>query len=117
MNINKVIEVLKNIQPTQYASEDRFAYYDKVKNAVYSTKGQYLTYNGKYIDALYFSTSNGRTENAENVWSTAYPYLVSVESPWDVGIPSYSGSKSIPMSDSILSCSSNLPSESPLINS
>ena len=74
------------------------AYYDKVKNAVYSTKGQYLTYNGKYIDALYFSTSNGRTENAENVWSTAYPYLVSVESPWDVGIPSYSGSKSIPMS-------------------
>lgn len=32
MNINKVIEVLKNTQPTQYASEDRFAYYDKVND-------------------------------------------------------------------------------------
>ena len=32
MNINKVIEVLQNTQPTQYASEDRFAYYDKTND-------------------------------------------------------------------------------------
>ena len=73
-------------------------YYTKVKNAVNATKGEYLTYNGKYIEALYFSTSNGRTENAENVFKDAYPYLVSVESPFDVGIPSYSGSKTVAMS-------------------
>lgn len=73
-------------------------YYSKVKSAVEATKGQYMTYGGNYIEALYFSTSNGRTENAENVWKDAYPYLVSVESPWDVGIPSYSGSKTVAMS-------------------
>ncbi|MGN1295279.1 MAG: hypothetical protein ACI4U5_02610 [Bacilli bacterium] len=32
MNINKVIEVLQNTQPSHYANEDRFAYYDKVNN-------------------------------------------------------------------------------------
>lgn len=74
-------------------------YYNKVRNAVLATKGQYLTYNGNYIDALYFSTSNGRTENAENVWGNSFPYLVSVESPWDVGIPSYSGSKTVSMQE------------------
>lgn len=91
--VYKTESELRNMWENSYNT-----YYEKVKSAVLSTKGQYLTYNGQYIDALYFSTSNGRTENAENVWSTAYPYLVSVDSPWDVGIPSYSGTKTIPMS-------------------
>lgn len=58
-------------------------YYSKIKNAVDSTKGMYLTYNGKIIDAVYHSTSNGYTEDAKNVWKNAFPYLVSVESPYD----------------------------------
>ena len=56
-------------------------YYNKVANAINSTKGKYLTYNGKYIDALYFSISNGKTEDPKFVWGSNYPYLKSVESP------------------------------------
>ena len=39
-------------------------YYNKVKNAVLATSGEVMTYGGSYIDAVYFSTSNGRTEDA-----------------------------------------------------
>ena len=35
------------------------------------------------IDALFFSTSNGYTENADDVFLNAIPYLISVESSWD----------------------------------
>lgn len=67
-------------------------YYTKIKNAVYATKGVYMTYGGNYIDATYFSTSNGKTEDAVFVWGNSVPYLKSVSSPWDVGIASYSSS-------------------------
>lgn len=68
-------------------------YYNKIVNAVSSTKGQYITYNGKYIEAVYHSTSNGKTENAVDIWGNAYPYLVSVDSHWDLSAPSYSKTK------------------------
>lgn len=58
-------------------------YYNKVRNAVSNTQGLYLTYNGTYIEAVYHSTSNGRTEDSVNVWGNSFPYLVSVDSPYD----------------------------------
>ena len=58
-------------------------YYNKVKQAVDSTKGMVLTYNGNYIEAVYHSTSNGVTESSVNVWGNYYPYLVSVSSQYD----------------------------------
>ena len=58
-------------------------YYNKIKTAVDSTKGMYLTYNGTYIEAVYHSTSNGQTESSTNVWGNYYPYLVSVSSSYD----------------------------------
>ncbi|MDD4036702.1 MAG: stage II sporulation protein D [Bacilli bacterium] len=64
-------------------------YYNKVKIAVASTKGQYLTYNGQYIEAVYHSTSNGQTEDSIAVWGNAYPYLKSVDSHWDLNASSY----------------------------
>ena len=63
-------------------------YYNKIKNAVNATKGEVLKYNGKYIDALYFSMSNGKTELPKYVWSTDYPYLQVVSSSWDKGLSS-----------------------------
>ena len=69
------------------------SYYSKIKNAVNSTSGVYLTYNGNYIDAVYHSTSNGRTEDSSNVWGNYFPYLVSVDSPYDNSNPSFSISK------------------------
>lgn len=56
---------------------------NKITNAVNSTKGEVLLYDNNLIDALFFSTSNGYTENSENVFSSKKPYLVSVPSPWD----------------------------------
>ncbi|MFC4321924.1 stage II sporulation protein D [Litchfieldia salsa] len=56
----------------------------KFTEAVYATQGQIITYDGAPIDALYFSTSNGYTENSEDYWQSAYPYLKSVESTWDL---------------------------------
>lgn len=70
-------------------------YYNKIKNAVINTKGLYLTYNGTYIEAVYHSTSNGYTEDSKNVWSNSFPYLVSVDSPYDSLNPSFIQEKTI----------------------
>lgn len=64
-------------------------YYNKITSAVNETKGMYLTYYGNYVDAVYHSTSNGKTENSTNVWGNSYPYLISVESPYDTSNPSF----------------------------
>jgi len=58
-------------------------YYSKIQQAVKETKGHIITYNNEPILTLYFSTSSGKTENSEEVFSTAYPYLKSVDSPYD----------------------------------
>ena len=59
---------------------------NKVKQAVLETKGEYLTYNGKIIEAFFFSTSVGKTENSEEIFSSAEPYLRSVDSSWDAEV-------------------------------
>ena len=56
---------------------------NKVKEAVIGTKGEYLTYDGKVIEAFFFSTSVGKTENSEEIFTSAKPYLRSVDSSWD----------------------------------
>lgn len=53
----------------------------RVRDLIAATEGQILTYDGKYIEATYFSCSGGVTEDAVAVWGTDVPYLQSVESP------------------------------------
>ena len=60
-------------------------YMDKLTEAVYSTEGEVILYNGSPIEALYHSSAGGRTEDAQNVFSSALPYLVSVSSPGEEG--------------------------------
>ena len=55
----------------------------KMKDAVKETSHEYLTYNGEVIEAFFFSTSVGKTENSEEVFSEKLPYLRSVDSSWD----------------------------------
>ena len=55
--------------------------YEKISQAVTETASQELTYLGEPIEAFFHSSSGGKTENSENVWSTAKPYLISVDSP------------------------------------
>ncbi|HJV45984.1 MAG TPA: stage II sporulation protein D [Bacillota bacterium] len=70
---------------------------EKVKQAVFQTQGQVLTYEAKPIDATFFSVSNGFTENSEDYWGQKIPYLRSVEVPWDKNSPKYEVKKEIPL--------------------
>jgi len=56
----------------------------KLNRAVRETAGMIVTYEGEPIQAAFFSTSNGYTENSEDYWQVKLPYLRSVPSPWDV---------------------------------
>ena len=62
---------------------------NKIKLAVLSTKGEYLSYDGKVAEALFFSTSPGITENSEEIFVSNEPYLRSVVSTWDEISPVY----------------------------
>ena len=55
---------------------------NKLKTAVNETFNEYLECDGQIADALFFSTSNGYTENSELVFNFAVSYLKSVSSPW-----------------------------------
>ena len=66
----------------------------KVRQAVMSTAGEVLYYDGELIVATYFASSGGVTEDAEEVWGQALPYLVPVESPGEEDSGYYDEEKS-----------------------
>lgn len=88
-------------------------YINKVTSAVKDTKGMYLTYNGEYIEAVYHSTSNGKTESAEEVWGNAFAYLKSTSSEYDTTNKSFQMDKFISYSElsSLLNTNINQDSE------
>ncbi|WP_432354085.1 stage II sporulation protein D [Sporosarcina sp. A2] len=53
----------------------------KIRQAVEATAGSILVHNEELITAMFFSTSNGQTETAENFTGNSIPYLQSVDSP------------------------------------
>ncbi|MBQ8504085.1 MAG: stage II sporulation protein D [Clostridia bacterium] len=58
-------------------------YYNKLKSIVEGLKGQYLTYDGEPILAVFHAISSGVTNSSEDVWGNKLPYLVSVSAPGD----------------------------------
>jgi stage II sporulation protein D len=58
-------------------------------NAVGSTAGEVVTYNGETVVTYFFSTSGGHTENVENVFtrSDPKPWLKGVDDPYDDASP------------------------------
>ena len=50
----------------------------KINRAVRSTSSLALFYENKLIDAVFHSSSGGRTENSGQVWKYQLPYLISV---------------------------------------
>ncbi|HET7279735.1 MAG TPA: cell wall-binding repeat-containing protein [Dermatophilaceae bacterium] len=72
-----------------YPSDTDLPYWSAWKNAVSATgttsSGYVARANGSTIEALYMSSSGGRTENNEDVWGgTAIPYLRGVDDPWSL---------------------------------
>lgn len=70
------------------SKEERFAKWneqeaesnwEKIKQAVVSTRGKIITYEGLPINAFFHSNSGGITDTASNVWGGSnYPYLQAV---------------------------------------
>ena len=77
-------EYLKSVWKEDYTTN-----INKIKTAVLQTHNEYLEYDGEVIDAMFFSTSVGYTENSEEVFTSKLPYLRSVSSTWDEISPVY----------------------------
>lgn len=73
-------EELRKVKSDDWIKTD----YNKVKTAVSQTAGQLLYYDGELVtQPLFFSASGGKTENSEDVFSNALPYLRSVSSSYE----------------------------------
>ena len=58
--------------------------HQKIKTAAYETASELLYYDGELVtNALYHASSGGRTENSEDIFVSAVPYLKSVNSPYE----------------------------------
>lgn len=97
-NIDKEYDVVDTVMNQVYLDdehlqevwkEDYTNNINKIKQAVLETFNEYLEYDGKVVDAMFFSTSVGATENSEEVFSSEVPYLRSVASTWDSISPVY----------------------------
>lgn len=96
-NKDKEYDVVDTVSNQVYLDEEELRskwqdkydeYISKVRSAVDETSLEYLEYNGEVIDAMFFSTSNGYTEDASVVFSNDFPYLRSVLSMWDEEVSS-----------------------------
>ena len=89
------LEELKDKWGNKYVS-----YINRIRTAVNDTSMEYLDYDGNVISAMYFSTSNGYTENYDVIFGDSVPYLVSVESKWDSDVSSvFNDSKTMSLAD------------------
>jgi stage II sporulation protein D len=74
---DKIYEIWEN---KGYTKEEILEFWDKINEAVVSTQGIVITYNGELINAFFHASSPNRTENVDQIWNgVSYPYLVSVE--------------------------------------
>ena len=87
---------LREIKPKNWLRD----YWPRIEEAVAGTEGLIMTYGNKPVNQpLYHSTSGGRTENSEDVFASAVPYLRSVESPYEERAPYFNDNKTITASE------------------
>lgn len=76
---------------------ENFAQYQKkIVDAVWSTKSEIMVYENEPILAVFHAQSAGKTETAENIWSSSLPYLKSVDSSSDQNAPDFQTDTAIP---------------------
>lgn len=78
------LEVSRYLDGLGYAQDVTVA-----QNAVSETAGMVVTYNSDLIEATYFHSSGGYTENAVAVWGVDYPYLQAQLSPGEEDLEGY----------------------------
>lgn len=72
------------------------------RKAVDDTKGELIYYNGSPIEALFFSSSGGYTEDAVNVWGTDVPYLKAVDDSKEINCPTWTRTLTLSDLDKII---------------
>ena len=73
-----------------WPSHEAEAMWNKIENAVKDTQGMIIVYNGTIANAVFHSTSGGKTENVEDVWNVGpVDYLKSVVSEGEEASPSF----------------------------
>ncbi|WP_051250355.1 stage II sporulation protein D [Paenibacillus harenae] len=98
--IDHQVYLSKTALADKWPEDDRKSHMSKLDEAVAQTKGRIITYEGEPIEAAFFSTSNGYTENSEDYWQQEIPYLRSVASPWDVELsPKYKETVKLSLND------------------
>lgn len=76
---------------SKWNQEEAESDWKKITEAVISTTGKIVTYNGSPINAFFHSNSGGITESSVNIWGGIdYPYLKSVETAGEEGYAQYS---------------------------
>ena len=74
----------------KWEAEEAEENWNKIVDAVDSTKGEIITYNGVPINAFFHANSGGITESSLNIWGEVdYPYLKSVETSGEEGYTQY----------------------------
>lgn len=76
-------------------------YWNKILEAVNTTKGKIIFYEGEPINALFHSNSGGSTEISLNVWGGNFPYFQTVETSGEESYSSYSSEVEISKDDLI----------------
>lgn len=75
----------------KWNEEERESNWAKIEDAVNTTKGKIITYEGKPINAFFHSNSGGITDTATAVWGgTNYPYLQAVQTSGEDEYSQYS---------------------------
>lgn len=69
--------------------EKQAEYEKKLKDIIAAVENMLIVYNNEPIFAAYHAISPGNTEAAENVWGSAYPYLKSKSSAYDLLSPQF----------------------------
>lgn len=88
--------ISKNDRLNKWKEEERENNWLKIENAVNTTKGKIITYEGKPINAFFHANSGGTTDTATAVWGgTNYPYLQAVQTSGEDTYTQYSSLLSI----------------------
>ena len=83
--------ISKEDRLAKWNAEEAESNWNKITEAVNSTSGKVITYNGEPINAFFHSNSGGVTESSVNIWGGIdYPYLKSVETSGEDGYTQYS---------------------------
>ena len=82
--------ISKEERLAKWGPEEAESNWNKIVEAVNSTKGKIVVYNGQPINAFFHANSGGVTESSLNIWGGIdYPYLKSVETAGEEGYTQY----------------------------